>query len=443
MNRNAALRLYIATMALAAVAIMVAATFAAAQIPQSKLLPWLIQGALFAGLCWIASLQRVYYGDTSSISMGTGPQIAAMIILPYPVAVIVVALGKVLSEASLLRTRKRPIRASIVNVAGIVLANAAAGAFFHLLRGQEFLWQPDAHSLLAIPALIALAGAYHVVDVLVVVGAISLSNNDSPWPIFRSTFGDMLAPQVSLGFVGVVFAVIWHFNMALTLLVVVPVWFSIRSFAAVARLRQETVEAVLKMAESIDVRDSGTGEHSKRLPDLTQRLATALGLVPEHTGEIVLASRVHDLGKIGISNDILLKQGPLTDEERHIMQEHPAIGANILASYSAFQSSAAIVRHHHERWDGKGYPDGLRGEEIPIGSRVISVVDAFDSMTSTRPYRQGMSAASAVSRLKDGMGSQFDPKVCAAFIQMLIEEGTYSPPEPAPELHLVRSDAAG
>jgi len=124
------------------------------------------------------------------------------------------------------------------------------------------------------------------------------------------------------------------------------------------------------------------------------------------------------------------------------MQEHPAIGANILSSYSAFQASVPIVRHHHERWDGNGYPDGLKGEEIPLGSRIITVTDSFDAMTSDRPYRKGMSPAAAVERLKDGMGSQFDPRLCATFIQLLIEEGVYTPPDTGTHLHLV-SDRAG
>jgi HD-GYP domain-containing protein (c-di-GMP phosphodiesterase class II) len=133
----------------------------------------------------------------------------------------------------------------------------------------------------------------------------------------------------------------------------------------------------------------------------------------------------------------LLKDGPLTPEERAIMEEHPIIGADILSSYSAFEKSVAFVRHHHERWDGKGYPDGIKGEQIPIGSRIISVVDAYDAMTSDRPYRRGMPPAQAVERLKAGMGSQFDPQVCATWIQILIEDGVYTPEEQAHHLRLV------
>src|SRR5262249_45358155 len=163
---------------------------------------------------------------------------------------------------------------------------------------------------------------------------------------------------VSLILVGIVTAILFVRSPFLSVLIVVPGLLSARAYEATARMRKETIEAVLKMAESIDYRDTGTSEHSKRLETYSRRLAETLDLIREQVNDVVLASKVHDLGKIGISNAILLKQGPLTDEERQIMQEHPVIGANILSSYSAFQGSVDIVRHHHERWDGKGYPDG-------------------------------------------------------------------------------------
>jgi putative nucleotidyltransferase with HDIG domain len=295
---------------------------------------------------------------------------------------------------------------------------------------------------LAFPALLALGAAYHLTEALIVSGAITLTTRESLFTIFGSLTREMLLPELSLIVVGIVFAVLWQFRPVLSAFILVPMYVSLRSFASEARLRMETIEAVLRMAESIDYRDTGTYEHSKRLAEMTKELANALGLTPEHTAEIVLASRVHDLGKIGISNDILLKPGALTPEERHIMQDHPTIGANILSSYSAFQGSVETVKHHHERWDGRGYPNGLKGEEIPIGSRIITVVDSFDSMTADRPYRRGMTVDDAVSRLKDGMGTQFDPRVSAAFIQLLIEQGVYIPVETkAPELRIVARDA--
>jgi putative nucleotidyltransferase with HDIG domain len=291
-----------------------------------------------------------------------------------------------------------------------------------------YLWSGSLQAVLALPAIAAMTGIYQVVDAAVVVGAITLSSNDRPGSVFARIARDAFLPELSLVLVGVSFAMLWHYSIVLSLLGIVPIWLSLRAFESVGRLRQETVQAVLRMAESIDYRDTNTYEHSQRIADLTRRLAVELGLAPEHVADIVLSSRVHDLGKIGISNEILFKTGPLTMEERGVMEEHTVIGANILSSYSAFKDSVAIVRHHHEHWDGSGYPDGLKGEDIPVGSRVIGVVDAFDAMTADRPYRMGMPVVEAVRRLKDGIGTQFDPRICAVFIQVLIEDRTYLPP---------------
>ncbi|HZU14622.1 MAG TPA: HD-GYP domain-containing protein [Chloroflexota bacterium] len=446
MKRKLFLNAYIAAIGVATLLVIGFAVAAAAHQVDSA--HWsnatILYAAFFAILSMIASRQLLYYQPSSQVAMGTAAQVAAIVSLPLPFALLAVAAGKALSELSLLIQGKRKARAVVVNIGGTLLANVAGGTAFHLLHGGQFLWSSGLTPLLALPAFLSLSILYHAVDALVIVGAISLSSNESPWRAFRDMALSVFAPHLSLGFVGLVFAVLWHFSPVLSLLIMIPIWLSMRSFQAVARLQRETVEAVLKMAESIDYRDTGTYEHSKRIADMTRRLARSLGLTPEHISDIVLASQVHDLGKIGISNDILLKTGRLTDEEYVAMQEHPVIGEEILRSYSAFRSSATIVRHHHERWDGKGYPDGLKGEEIPLGSRIITVVDSFDAMTDDRVYRKGMSVEDAVQRLKDGIGSQFDPRVCGAFIQMLIDEGVYTPPETHPDLlRLVRESAAG
>jgi HD-GYP domain-containing protein (c-di-GMP phosphodiesterase class II) len=400
---------------------------------------WLLAGLAFTAMGAVASRSQVYFGVSSTVAMGTIPQVAALLVLPTPVALLAITASKILSETSMrIQKGRRPLMAMVVNIGGAVFANLAAILAFQALHGQEYLWANSWTPVLAFPALIALAIAYHLVDVLLVVVAISLSSSDSPLAVFGSTFRSVLIPSLSLVLVGVIFALLWHASWVLFPLVLVPVWYSSRSFANLARQRQETMEAVFKMAESIDYRDTLTYEHSERLVDLTRRLARSLGLIQERTEEVVLAARVHDLGKIGISNDILHKQGMLTEEERRVIEEHPVIGAQILSSYSGFRESLAFVRHHHERWDGTGYPDGLRGEDIPLGARIITVVDSFDAMTSDRPYRNGMSVENAVERLKDGMGSQFDPTVTAKFIQMLIEAGQYTPPAVHPELRVLR-----
>jgi putative nucleotidyltransferase with HDIG domain len=442
-TRRRALHGYIAAIGLVSGIITAYCLFEIVDKPRLHSVNMLATTILFLAITWACNQRSAYLSDSSIVNLGSIGQIATILVLPPENAVILIGAAKATSEIVLvMRGQRRSWRAPVVNAGGAILAALAGLVAFQLVPGHEHLWAQDYKPILAFPALLALGAAYHLTEALIVSGAITLTTRESLFTIFGSLTREMLLPELSLIVVGIVFAVLWQFRPVLSAFILVPMYVSLRSFASEARLRMETIEAVLRMAESIDYRDTGTYEHSKRLAEMTKELANALGLTPEHTAEIVLASRVHDLGKIGISNDILLKPGALTPEERHIMQDHPTIGANILSSYSAFQGSVETVKHHHERWDGRGYPNGLKGEEIPIGSRIITVVDSFDSMTADRPYRRGMTVDDAVSRLKDGMGTQFDPRVSAAFIQLLIEQGVYIPVETkAPELRIVARDA--
>jgi putative nucleotidyltransferase with HDIG domain len=442
MNRARALQLYILCLAAAAVIVLAVCSIQVARMPVAELAHWLPYSVFFVALGLFCATQYLYFTDSNAVTMSTVAQIAPLLILPLPLALLSIALGKALSMLYVRRKKGRTWRSTILNTSSSVLANAAAGAAFYAMHGPALVWSGHPlQTVLALPALVALAVVYHVTDTAILTGVLTLNSGERPSAVYRQISDEALLPELSLLAVGIVFAILFHYSPVLSVLIIVPVYLSLRSFGAVARLRKETVEAVLKMAESIDYRDTGTYEHSERLASLCERLAREIGLTPEHVRETVLASRVHDLGKIGISNEILLKQGPLTLQERQIMEEHPVIGATILASYSSFKESVEIVRHHHERWDGKGYPDGLKGDAIPIGSRIITVVDAFDAMTSDRPYRKGMSVVEAVERLKSGMGSQFDPRTCACFIQVLIEEGTFIASDTPVTLHLVGQEA--
>jgi HD-GYP domain-containing protein (c-di-GMP phosphodiesterase class II) len=142
-----------------------------------------------------------------------------------------------------------------------------------------------------------------------------------------------------------------------------------------------------------------------------------MGLPSDHVHLVFLAGRLHDIGKCAINNEVLLKRGELDDDERDHMRRHPEVGSAMLAHFSLFREVAQFVRGHHERWDGRGYPDQLRGEAIPLESRIIAVVDSYDAMTTTRPYRIGLPHSEAVRRLQDGAGKQWDPRAVATFVK--------------------------
>jgi diguanylate cyclase (GGDEF)-like protein len=184
--------------------------------------------------------------------------------------------------------------------------------------------------------------------------------------------------------------------------------------------RAARFRAAASLAKAVDARDTYTGSHSTRVAELSAWIAHRLGLDREHIELTRLAGSLHDLGKLAIPEEILRKPGPLTDPERLVLQRHPEIGHRMLESLGV-DPVAEWVLHHHERWDGTGYPERLRGEEIPLGARIIFVADAYDAMTSDRAYRGRLTPRDAIEELERCSGTQFDPEIVAAFARELLD----------------------
>jgi HD-GYP domain-containing protein (c-di-GMP phosphodiesterase class II) len=185
------------------------------------------------------------------------------------------------------------------------------------------------------------------------------------------------------------------------------------NFHNLERTFLETVEA---LANALEANDEYTSSHARWITDLALKVGEELGLEGTSLKRLELGALFHDIGKIGIPETILSKPGPLTDEEREIVETHPELGEKIIAPIDRLEEVRPIVRHCHERYDGAGYPDRLSGEEIPIESRIILVCDAYHAMTTDRPYRKRLSAEEALHRLHEAAGTQFDPlvvEVCA------------------------------
>jgi diguanylate cyclase (GGDEF)-like protein len=182
------------------------------------------------------------------------------------------------------------------------------------------------------------------------------------------------------------------------------------------RAQAHVIEA---LAAALAERDRYTGEHSASVVDLAKTVAVGLGLDEVEVGRVGHAALLHDIGKVGVPDSILHKAGPLAAEEWELMREHPLIGERILCAIPGMGGVARIVRHEHERFDGSGYPDGLAGEEIPMGSRIILACDAYHAMTSDRAYRGAMDHREAVAELASCSGTQFDPKVVTALVSYL------------------------
>ncbi|NPV29904.1 MAG: HD domain-containing protein [Firmicutes bacterium] len=187
-------------------------------------------------------------------------------------------------------------------------------------------------------------------------------------------------------------------------------------------LREYYLSAVKALAAALEAKDVYTRGHSVRVAKWARACARVLGLGAEEQEQVYLAGLLHDLGKIGVREDVLLKPAPLTAEERKEMQSHPEVGVRILEPARFPAAVIAAVRHHHEDYDGGGYPAGLAGEEIPLLARIIRVADTYDAMTSARPYRQALASRQARRELRRLAGRQFDPRVVGAFLQIPADE---------------------
>jgi putative two-component system response regulator len=206
----------------------------------------------------------------------------------------------------------------------------------------------------------------------------------------------------------------------------------VRSLLRTKRLTDHLISSeavVYALAKTVEARDLYTERHLRRVADRAVKVALRLGIEEPEVETVRLGGLLHDLGKIAVPDRILLKPGPLDRTEFTLVRTHPEAGAEIVRPLRSFETPEPVVLHHHERFDGTGYPYGLRGAAIPLAARIVSVADAFDAMTTDRPYRKGCRAEVAFQRLEDGRGEQWDPDVVDAFLAAF---GDTQPDEAAP-----------
>lgn len=172
------------------------------------------------------------------------------------------------------------------------------------------------------------------------------------------------------------------------------------------------------LTRAIEARDPYTRGHSSRVTDLAEAVARRLGWTEERIASLRVGGPLHDIGKLAVSDEVLCKEGRLDDDELAQIREHPKIGAKLLLRVTALREAIPYVLYHHERWDGTGYPSGKRGEEIPVEARVLAIADAFDAMTSDRPYRSALSREEALAEVERCAGTQFDPKIARVFLEV-------------------------
>lgn len=261
--------------------------------------------------------------------------------------------------------------------------------------------------------------SFMLANISFVSGIISLTGGGSFFYQLKINLRDLPVQYLSLSIISILIAITYGtspWNIFLVVILLLLVNTSVKNYI---QLRKEAKQTFENMMDLLSNRDPYTHEHSESVGELTQAIADKLKIHPEKREDIVSAARVHDIGKLGIPDDILLKKGDLDGEEWETMKKHPVVGADILSGLKIYEGAVDIVRHEHERWDGSGYPDGLEGEDIPLGSRIVAVADVWNALRTERPYRGPLPKEEAIGEIKKMSGVKLDPEVVDALLSVL------------------------
>jgi len=398
---------------------------------------------LFAVFVVLALLAEIYATRVPAykweISSSIAICLAALFILGPHLAVLLVAVSSLLSEL-FLRWNSRPSERKksfipiVFNVSQLVVTVFTAGLLLRLFDRPTLPLVESTDFAIAIGCF----SIYMLLNIAFVTGIVSLTERK---PFFHSAFASTrqffvqyLVLCVSALLLAVLHTIsVWHVFLALFPLTLVHV-----SFRGYVRLQTEARRTFEQISRLLDERDHYTAVHSQEVAELAVEIAREMDLPGVQIERIEIAARVHDIGKIAVPDAILLKPGPLSDEEWAIMKRHPVISAELIEGLEIYEPVVDAVRHEHERWDGSGYPDGLKGEEIPLIARIIAAADIYNAITTDRPYRKAFSAERTVAILREMRGTDLDPEVADALLRVVGAASAEAPaleevPSPATE----------
>ncbi|WP_078910543.1 HD-GYP domain-containing protein [Streptomyces sp. NRRL S-87] len=385
--------------------------------------------AVLAALYLCVELVRACRAFDARVPQGLGaflPVVLAAVFLLPPAAAALVAVPGALAG----RVEQRPagVRRGW-HAAQQALAAWAAGHTYAVLRGPAALGGADPGQgphfpYVLLPAAVAAAAFCLVLTALdgLVLAAAERRPVRAAWRglVFRA-----LVPFWVHGLAGLMMAVLWHspYGAPAALLVLLPMYISCWVFAQYQQERAAHQATIRALVQAVDIKDRYTRGHSERVGQASAMIARELGMPEERLEVVRFAGILHDVGKLGVPTRLLRKDGPLTADERRVIELHPEYGHEMVRGIGFLGEARAAILHHHERVDGSGYPYGLTGDQIPELARVVAVADAFDAMTSTRCYSRARPVATAVAELRRCAGAHFDPAMVGALVRAVEREG--------------------
>ncbi len=365
---------------------------------------------LFLALTFLAASFPVKLPNRVAVSVSFAVAYAA-ILLFQPLAVIII---NVFGDMFSLR-RGRNISQFLFNAAQLTLSSGLATLAFQQVNPGKLEFTLTFLTAAAVPLLLSF-----LLNSAFITIVIALTRHEQPFQVWRSNMRWSAPGFISMAPLGLFVALIYQ-NIGVWGLVLffIPMIIARQSFISYLNMRQLFMETIQSLSATIDAKDPYTRDHSCRVAEYSTALARELGWSEERVAILEHVALIHDLGKVAIPEMILKKKGKLTEAEYEQMKEHSIIGFNIIKDIQFLSGSAEIVKHHHERWDGTGYPEGLKGNQIPEGARILAIADAFDAMTSDRLYRQALGISAALQEITDCAGTQFDPHIAEIFIRIL------------------------
>lgn len=312
----------------------------------------------------------------------------------------------------------------------MTLAIALAALAYRTFGGVISLESFDITQVLA-PFLLAVI-VYFGVNTTLVSYVVAEVQGEGLADIWRKFAGDLILFDITMSFIGLVVAILYtSFGPIVILFAIIPLFGMRYSYGVNLELRQLNTDLLRLMVKTIEAQDPYTSGHSIRVSEAAREIGKLIGIRRRDMRNLETSALLHDIGKIDVAySEILRQEGGLSDEQRELIRDHPRRGVEIVKSIRSIPEQVlANIRHHHERWDGKGYPDGLAGEDIPIGARIIMVCDTVDAMTTVRPYRGALPLSVVREELDKHAGAQFDADIVARVLDSDVLERLYGDSE--------------
>ncbi|RKD34207.1 HD-GYP domain-containing protein [Thermohalobacter berrensis] len=367
-------------------------------------------------------LIQLYAGG--AVSVGFAISLAAIIIGGPLTAGVITAIGFAF------RTVKTPNRGyvhifntpyykTVFNISQGIVNTGLAGMVYVYTGGEVYT---DNFVFAVIPILFTMI-TYAILNTTTISTLMSLLSEKNFYVVWTENLKNIFPNMIGVGTIGVIIALAYiSYGPGAVLLFFGPLLLARYSFKLYMEMKQVYMDTIQVLTKTIEAKDPYTSGHASRVQEYAVKLARALNLKDKKIENIKRAAILHDIGKIGIDDRILKKPDKLTEDEYNKIKEHPLIGARIIKDVDFLKDVVDIVKYHHERYDGKGYPEGIKGEKIPQEAAILSIADAFDAITSDRPYRKALSIEDALKEIKKNAGTQFNPKLSEIFVKIVSKE---------------------